>query len=157
MRPAHDKRRLFATWLALGFVLGVGRVEIAAASPSSHANPSARGPHIVWVSRTGAIRPKSELAAARPPAHRAADRTTRPERGNARDAHGPAAPEPIVVEGTGKDHQLLPKLPDDGIAVAPLQGRPSIDGMSSLIAAHAARHAAHAALFHDANAPPPRA
>jgi len=156
MRRANENRRLLASWFALALVLAVGRAEVATASPSSHANPSARGPHIVWVSRTGVVRPKTELAAAKPSPSRAPDRTDRREHGNARDAHGSTAPEPVVVEHPGKDRQALPRLSDGGIAVAPVQGRPSIDGTSSLATAKAAQHAAHAALFHDAHAPPRR-
>jgi hypothetical protein len=156
MRRANENRRLLASWFALALVLAVGQTEIATASPSSHANPSARGPHIVWVSRTGVVRPKVELAAAKPSPRQTPDRTDRRERGNAKDAHGSTAPEPVVVERTGKDRQALPRLSDGGIAVAPAQGRPSIDETSSLAAAHAAQHAAHAALFHDAHAPPRR-
>ena len=155
-QPANDNRRMLATWFALALVLAVGRAETATASPSSHANPSARGPHVVWVSRTGAVRPKTELAAAKPSPSPARDRADRREHDNARDAHGPTAPEPVVVEHTGKDRQALPRLSDDGLAVAPIEGRLSIDGTSSLGAAKAAQHAAHAALFHDAHAPPRR-
>jgi hypothetical protein len=156
MQRLNENRRLLATWFALALVLAVGRAEIATASPSSHANPSARGPHVVWVSRTGAVRPKTELAAAKPAPRQAPNRTDRRERGDARDAHGPAAPEPVVVEHTGKDRQALPRLSDDGIVVVLLQGPPSIDGTSTRANANAAQHAAHAALFYDAHAPPRR-
>jgi len=148
--------------MALSISLIAGRAAIATASPGWHPSPPARGPHVVvWVSRTGVVRPKTELAAAKPPSIKPArgqrDHTGQRGNGNARDAHGPAAPDPVVVEHSSKDHQALPKLQDRAIAVAPaLDGRAS-DRSSALSVTRTTRHAAHAALFHDAHAPPQHA
>ncbi len=156
MHREHPRGSL-ARWVVLALALVVGPAAIASASPSSHVNPPSRDRHVVWVSRTGAIRPKAELVAAPPAARPATDRPDRTEHGNARDAHGTAAPDPIVVERAGQDRQALPKLHDEVIAQAPASVRPAIDHTSALSAARAPRRAAHAALFHDAHAPPQRA
>jgi hypothetical protein len=146
---------------ALVLVLLAGGAAIATASPGAHPNPSTRPLHtVVWVSRTGVVRPKAELASAKPPAPKPAqeqrDRHDRGD-GNARDAHGPAAPDPILVERTSKDHQLLPKLQDRATAVAPAFGRRARDGGAALAVSRITPHAVRAALFHDAHAPPQHA
>lgn len=160
----RSSRRLLAMWMALSITLVAGRAAIATASPGWHPSPPARGPHVVvWVSRTGVVRPKTELAAAKPPSIKPArgqrDHTGQRNggNGNARDAHGPAAPDPVVVERSGSDHHVLPKLQDHAIAVAPALDGPASARSSALSVTRITRHAAHAALFHDAHAPPQHA
>ncbi|HEY2386760.1 MAG TPA: hypothetical protein VGK30_07340 [Candidatus Binatia bacterium] len=156
-RGRDSRHRSFA-WVALALALVAGRTAIATASPGAHAIPATRPLHtVVWVSRTGVVRPKAELASAKPPAakpaHQPRDERDRSD-GNARDGHGPATPDPILVERTSKDHQVLPRLQDRATAVAPALGRPARNGGCALAVARTTPQAAHAASFHDAHAPP---
>jgi len=158
MDRRSNRRLTTPALIALIVALVAGRAAIATASPGAHPNPSTRSLRtVVWVSRTGVVRPRAELASAKPPAPKPAqeqrDRHDRSD-GNARDAHGPAAPDPILVERTSKDHQLLPKLQDRATAFAPAFGRWAEGGGAALAVTRLTPHATHAALFHDAHAPP---
>jgi len=153
-RERHRRPTLTAQ-IALTLALLVGPTAIAVASPGWH--PSSRAHAVVWVTRTGVVRPRAELAAAKPAPKPATEHRDRNDHGNARDAHGPAAPDPILCERTSQEHQALPQPHDDALAAAQTPEGGTADRASALGAARATQYAALAALFHDAHAPPKRA